>query len=225
MGFDVEARASDSPLVDAVMYGCTVGSGSTIRPAETHWHLVLARYEGSVRLLVVGPWTQSGRLAYAEGAELLWIRFQLGAFFSHLPTRDFVNSETPLPAASGGSFWLKGAAWQFPTYENADTFVARLVREEILVTDPIVNAALQDQVPEVSPRTVRHRFLRATGQTQSHIRQFERAQQAAALLRQGTSILDTVYEAGYYDQPHMTRALKRFIGYTPLQIIAMRAAE
>ena len=42
---------------------------------------------------------------------------------------------------------------------------------------------------------------------------------AAAILRQGLSILDVVYEAGYYDQPHLTRSLKHFIGLTPAQIV------
>jgi methylphosphotriester-DNA--protein-cysteine methyltransferase len=139
----------------------------------------------------------------------------------HLPVRDFLDVETTLPGAASQSFWLKGFARQFPDYENADTFVDRLVREDVLVRDPVVNVALQDQLPEMSLRTVRHRFLRATGLTQSHIRQVERAQRAAALLRQGKSILDTVYEAGYFDQPHLTRSLKQWIGHTPAQIIRM----
>ena len=80
---------------------------------------------------------------------------------------------------------------------------------------------MQGEPTEMSPRTVRHRFLRATGLPQGHIFQFERAQRAAALLRQGQSILNTVYEAGYFDQPHLTRSLKQFIGYTPAQIIRM----
>jgi methylphosphotriester-DNA--protein-cysteine methyltransferase len=71
----------------------------------------------------------------------------------------------------------------------------------------------------MAARTVRHRFLRATGLTQLHIYQAERARRAEALLRQGVSILDTVFEAGYYDQPHLTRSLKRFIGHTPAQLI------
>ena len=99
------------------------------------------------------------------------------------------------------------------------------MRDEDLVCDPVVTAALQDQLPEMSSRTVRHRFLRATGQTQNHIRQYERAQRAAALLRQGVSILDTVFTEGYFDQPHLTRSLKQFIGYTPAQIIRDSQAE
>jgi AraC-like DNA-binding protein len=139
----------------------------------------------------------------------------------HLPTRDFLDVETNLPGAASQSFWLKSSAWQFPDYENVETFIDGLVREEILLCDPIVNAALQDQLPEMSPRTVRHRFLQAAGLTQSHIRQFERVKRAEALLKQGKSILDTVYELGYFDQPHLTRSLKQFVGYTAAQIIRM----
>jgi AraC-like DNA-binding protein len=40
-------------------------------------------------------------------------------------------------------------------------------------------------------------------------------------LGQGVSILDAVYELGYYDQPHLTRALKQWVGHTPAQIMRM----
>jgi methylphosphotriester-DNA--protein-cysteine methyltransferase len=46
-----------------------------------------------------------------------------------------------------------------------------------------------------------------------------RAQQAQELLQQGVPILDTVFEAGYFDQPHLSRSLKRLIGFTPAQIL------
>jgi len=95
----------------------------------------------------------------------------------------------------------------------------------VLVRDPVVNAALQGQLQDTPSRTVRHRFLRATGLTQSHIHQFERAKRAAALLEQGVSILDTVHEAGYFDQPHLTRSLKHLIGQTPAQIVCMNRSE
>jgi methylphosphotriester-DNA--protein-cysteine methyltransferase len=52
----------------------------------------------------------------------------------------------------------------------------------------------------------------------STIRQIERARYATNLLREGTSILDAVQRAGYYDQAHLTRSLNRFIGQTPEQI-------
>lgn len=221
MSIIYEERLSDSPYVETITYGRTVSDGSPIRPAECHWHMVFTRHDGRMHPLVVGPLPTAGGVSYGEGAEILWIKFKLGVFMPHLPVKDYLNVETLLPSATSRSFWLKGSAWQFPDYDNADAFVDRLVRDDVLVHDPVVSAALQDQLPEMSSRTVRHRFLRATGLTQSYIQQMRRAQQATALLQQGVSILDTVHEAGYFDQPHLTRSLRRFVGYTPAQISRM----
>jgi AraC-like DNA-binding protein len=38
-------------------------------------------------------------------------------------------------------------------------------------------------------------------------------------LHSGLSILDTVAELGYFDQPHLTRSLKQWVGYTPAQLL------
>jgi hypothetical protein len=187
--------------------------------------MVFVKQKGSLRPIVVGPLTTAGVVSWTEGAEILWIKFKLGAFMPHLPAREVRDVETILPGAASQSFWLKGSAWQFPDYDNVETFIDRLVRAEVLVRDPIVDAALKEQQPEMPSRTVRHRFLRATGLTQSHIRQIQRAQRAAALIRQGVSILDTVYEAGYFDQPHLTRSLKQWVGHTPAQLIRLSTPE
>jgi len=74
-------------------------------------------------------------------------------------------------------------------------------------------------LPDLSLRSVQRRFLRATGLTHGLVVQIERAQRAMKLLQQGVSILDTVDQAGYADQPHLTRALKRLVGQTPAQIL------
>jgi len=218
-----EERLSDSPYIENVIRGRTLKRDAPIRPATSHWHMVFVNYRGVMRSLMVGPCSTSGRAFWDEGAELLWIRFKLGTFMPHLPVKRYLDLETEMPEATG-KFWLKGSAWQIPDFENADTFVERLVRDEILVSDPIVRATLDDQLPEdTSLRTVRHRFLQATGVTQGHIRQMKRAEQAQALLARGTSILDVVEEAGYFDQAHLTRSLKLFIGFTPAQIVRMNA--
>lgn len=214
-----EERPSDSPYVESVIHGWTVGEGSTIRPAETHWHLVFSRHDGEMFPIFVAPLTSSGVVSYGGEAELLWIKFRMGTFMPHLPARSFLNAETALPTASSRSFWLKGAAVPFPTFDNVENFVNRLVREDVLTRDPVVEDVLQEKSLVIPSRTVRHRFLRATGLTQTHIRQVERAQYAADLLRRGYSILDTVFEAGYFDQPHLTRSLKQWVGFTPAQIL------
>lgn len=221
MSLSVEERLSDSPYIEKVMHGWTASEGSSIRPAETNWHMVLTRHKHGTQFMLVGPLATSGIATWGGEAEILWIKFKLGTFMPHLPTKDILESEKSLPRASSRSFWLKDSAWQFPSYDNADTFIQKLVQQEILAYDPLIDAVLQGEPTDLSPRTVRHHFLRATGLTQGHIFQFERAQRAANLLQQGQSILDTVYEAGYFDQPHLTRSLKQFIGYTPSQIIRM----
>lgn len=214
-----EERVSDSPYVESVIRGWTLHEGTATRPAEIHWHMVFVKHQGGTQVLAVGPLTTSGIASWGEGGAILWIKFKLGVFMPHLPMKGYLNAEQTLPDASRDRFWLKGAARQIPDFENVETFIDRLVREEDLVCDPVVNAALEDNPPEMSERTLRHRFLQATGQTQKHIRQYERAIKAASLLRHGIPILDTVFEAGYFDQPHLTRSLKQFLGYTPAQIL------
>ena len=225
LGFISEQRLSDSPYVEAIMRGRTEGNGSTIRPAECHWHMVFTRHNGSLYPIVAGSLPSAGVVPYTEGAEILWIKFKLGTFLPHLPARKLLDKETILPGAASQSFWLKGSAWQFPDYENVDTFVDRLVREDVLVHDPVVNAVLQGLPQEMAPRTVRHRFLHVTGLSHSHIRQIERAQRAAVLLEEGVSILDVVYQLDYFDQPHLSRALKQWVGHTPAELIRMRQPE
>ncbi|HEY6074926.1 MAG TPA: helix-turn-helix transcriptional regulator [Anaerolineales bacterium] len=218
MSLIVEQRSSESPYVESVTRGWTVADGAPIRPAESHWHMVFARFAGAARAIAVGPLTTAGTARWSAGAEVLWIKFRLGTFMPHLPTRDLTDGETILPGAAGQSFWLKGSIWQIPGFEDVETFVSRLVHDEILVHDPVVGEALQGRPRLMSPRTLRHRFLQAAGLPQNQIFQIQRAQRAAELLEGGTPILDAVQEAGYFDQPHLTRALKQWVGRTPGEI-------
>lgn len=225
MSITHEQRLSDSPYVETVTHGWTMSDGSSIRPAESNWHMVFVKAQGRTHSLLVGPLPTAGKATWGAGAEILWVKFKLGVFMPHIPVREILDGEKPFQEAASKSFWLKSAAWELPDFENADTFVNKLVRDEILAMDPVVDAVLNDQLLDVSARTMRHHFLRATGMTRSRIFQMKQAQQAKALLQQGTSILDTVYETGYFDQPHLTRALKQFIGYTPAQIAQTNKSE
>ena len=85
--------------------------------------------------------------------------------------------------------------------------------------DPVADAVLLGQSQKLSLRSAQRHFLRATGLTHSTVRQIERARYATNLLKQGISILDTVHEAGYFDQAHLTRSLKYHIDQTPVEII------
>ena len=44
------------------------------------------------------------------------------------------------------------------------------------------------------------------------------------LLEEGTPISDVVYEAGYFDQPHLTRSLRRYMDRTPAQLAGTKGS-
>jgi hypothetical protein len=143
----------------------------------------------------------------------------------HLPANRIVNSSVEIPDATRKSFWLKGSTWRRPDYENAEAFVQRLLREDVLVRDPIVAAVLGGRSPGVSERTVQRHFVAVTGLTHSAVRQIARARQAAVLIQEGVPPHDVVHRLGYFDQPHLTRSLTRFVGRTARQLSAREPAE
>ena len=218
--FDMDARPSDSPFVDQVWHARSVRSGMFHSTASNHLMMVVTRRAGKAMFTVRGPETRATPLLCDADGEWVGINFRVGAFMPRLPVSTLVDRDLTLPGVGTRSFWLEGSAWQFPDYENADTFVDRLVREGLLVREPVVDAVLHGRLSDVSARSVQRRFVQATGLSRRAIQQIERAQTAMTLLRGGASILDTVHAAGYYDQPHLTRSLKRLLGQTPAEIAA-----
>jgi AraC-like DNA-binding protein len=159
----------------------------------------------------------------ADG-EWVAIRFKLGTFMPQYPVASLLDhNDQNFPAASARTFWMNGAHWEFPAFHNAERFVARLAGAGLIRRDAAVAAALHGDDRALSRRSVQRHFRQATGMTQGTFRQIERARHAAMLLKDGTSILDTVVAAGYFDQAHLTRSLKRFVGQTPGDIV--RATE
>jgi AraC-like DNA-binding protein len=220
-----EGRKSDSPYIEAVWRGLAGSDYAPVCPASSHWHLLFLKQDGKVKVSVEGPLTQATPVSQAEGTEWFGITFPLGTFLPSVAARNLLDERAVLPLAAKASFELADSRWQFPDYENVETFVNRLVREHALVSDPVVKAVLTGQQPEISSRTVRRRFLYATGLTYKALSQIERAKQAANLLEQGVALLEAAYQTGYADQSHMTRSLKHFIGYTPAQIAQIRKLE
>jgi hypothetical protein len=213
-----EGRPSASPYIRMIWRGRVLEDYYPVCPADVRWNLLFTKREGKVQVSVEGATSQHVPKQNFEGAEFLVIKFSLGVYLPYLPAGKLRDTDAKLPDASSKTFWLNGDSWQLPDFDNVETFVDRLVREEVLVTDPVIWSVMQNKPVEVSSRTVRRRFLYTTGLTPKSIEQIERAHMAATLLEQGASILDTAFEAGYADQPHMTRSLKRFYGQTPAQI-------
>ena len=225
MKFVFEERPGDSPLVETIWRNHNRDAGLFTSVALSHWEMVVTKHEGKTMLTVRGPETRATPAYCPADAEHFAIMFKFGTFMPHLPGSNLLDTAIDLPNATSKSFWLHGSAWEFPTFDNADVFVDRLIRQGMLVREPVVESTLLGRLKDLSLRSAQRRFLRATGLTHSAVRQIERARYAATLLEQGMSILDTVYEAGYTDQPYLTRMLKHLIGKTPAQLVAKSPPE
>ncbi len=221
-----DERESDSLYIERIWHSQGERAGPFISMAEIECGMVVTKFQGQTFITLRGPATKATFAFCPPDAEFIGIQFKPGVFVRDLPaTLVMERQDITLPEATSTSFWLNGSTWEYPNYENADTFVDWLVEEDVLEYDPLVDAVLRGQPVELSLRTVQRRFLQATGLTHSTIAQINRALFATSLLKGGTPILNAVFELGYFDQPHLTRALKHYIGLTPAQIIDSDRSE
>ena len=137
-------KPSDSPFVERIWRCHSERAGTFVSIAASHWEMVVTRHNGKTTLTVRGPETNAATLDCPAEGEWLGIRFKLGTFMPHLPARNLLDRrDVTLPEATGQSFWLNGSAWEYPDFENAETFVNRLVHDGLIMVDLPVRAALQ----------------------------------------------------------------------------------
>lgn len=212
-------RASDSPYIERVWSCHSERSGTFLSVASSLWELVVTRLQGQAIVTLRGPETKPSEVSCPADGEWLGIRFKAGTFMPQLPVHRLVdNLGINLPRVSKRAFLLEGRKWELPTFENAETFVRRLVHKDIVARDPHVTAVLRDDPTLLSTRSGQRHFMRVVGMTHTTLRQIERARFAVNLLRDGVPIADVVWQCGYYDHAHLTRSLRRWIGIPPTKI-------
>ena len=173
-----EERRSDSPFVERIWMTQSESARSFISISTVFWSMVISKWRGHITISLHGPETGATCKEFPAEGEWFGIAFKLGTFVPHIPPGSVIDRNIVLPSTSGRSFSLCHSAWQFPNYENADTFVHQLVHSGILVHDPVMSAIHKGQSPSLSLRTMQYRFLRSTGLSQRTIRQIERARYA-----------------------------------------------
>jgi Helix-turn-helix domain len=218
--FEFEQDSARSPLVERVWQTRSVPEESFISVAASNWEMVITRQDSVAWLTVLGPATKATTAPIPEDAEFFGIRFSLGTFMPRLPPGQLVDRGVTLPAATKRSVRLDGYRLELPGRDDVDAFVAKLVRTGLLEHDPVPQAAVHGPVDGLSPRSLERRVSRATGLTRGGIRQIRRAELAVRMLTEGVAPIDVALHAGYADQPHLTRSLRRFVGQTPAEIAA-----
>jgi hypothetical protein len=186
--------------------------------ATACWGLVFWEREGTACASITGPETRTGTAPVPEGATFVGIEFAVGTSLRAVPAAALVDAGLELPDATRRSFRLDGDRWETPGPDDAEALVDRLVRSGAVVRDPLVTAVRRGDRLAVSGRTIERRFRAATGLTRGAIRQIERARTASALLAAGASVADAVTGLDYFDEPHLARALRRFVGRTARQL-------
>ena len=222
---DLGTQSLDSPFVQAIYQARSVGGGSFTSTAASQWEMVVTKQQGKITLSLRGPETKASPAPIPENAEFLGIIFKHGTFMPNLPGNKLVDEEIHLPETVKNSFQLFGDTWQFPDFENADTFVNRLIRKDLLTRDQVVGDVMRGKTQDLSLRSIQRRFLHVTGLTYKSIQQIERARQALSLLQSGVPVSETTYQTGYFDQAHLTRSLKLLLGQTPAQIAKLNQSE
>jgi hypothetical protein len=211
-------RGSDSPWVGTV-WTCTSDRVSTMTSvAAVTWGLVFWQHEGRPYASVSGPETATGTAPVPEGASFVGIEFAVGTSLRALPTATLVDGGADLPGATRRTFVLDGVRWETPGPDDAEALVGRLVRAGVVVRDPLVAEVRRGHRLRVSERTLERRFRTATGLTRGAVRQIERARTASTLLATGTPVADVVSGLEYFDEPHLARALRRYVGRTAGQL-------
>ncbi len=213
-----ETRGSDSPWVDSV-WTCTSDRVTAMTSvAGVRWGLVFWECDGRAHASITGPETRAGTAPVPEGATFTGIDFAVGTALRAVPTPALVDGGIELPDTTRRAFRWDGASWETPGPDDAEALVGRLVRAGAVVRDPLVAEVLRGDRPAVSGRTVERRFRAATGLTRGAVRQIERARSAAELLAAGTPAAEVVARLGYFDEPHLARALRTYVGRTGGQL-------
>lgn len=216
--FAIDEWGSDSRFVEKAWTSRSEPEQAFISVAVSRWHIVVTTRRDVTQLTVRGPETTATVTPIPADAEFFGIVFRLGTFLPAMPPAGLVDRAVTLPAATPNSVWFEGSRWEIPAPGNADVFVDRLVRQGLILRDPVAAESLQDDVDGQSKRTVQRRVARATGLTRSTITQIARAEKAVEALGNGLSPQDAAHLLGYADQAHLTRSLRRFIGQTPAHV-------
>jgi len=214
-----EERAADSPLVAKIRRVRHLADSRETALPDGSWDLLFVRRgDGPVTVIQTGQITAPVLVDNHAGDEILSIAFRPEVYVPRLPGRVMVGQGVVCPLERDGRFRLGDERFELPRFDNAEQLVAALARQGVLERDPVVQRALQGARQRLDERSIQRHFAEVAGLGLKTFQQIARAQQAAALLRQGRSASQVAAELGFSDQAHMSHSLKRLLGRTPREI-------
>jgi hypothetical protein len=218
VGLQFETWSAETPWIESVWTCRSPGVTEMTSVATETVGLVFWTQDGRAHVSLTGPERGARTAPVPEGAEFLGIQLGVGVSLRCAATPGLVDGGIALPDVTPRRFRLGGRSWSTPRPEDAEALVLRLVADGAVVRDPLVADALRGVGDTVSDRTLQRRFRAATGLTPGAVRQVRRAREAAMLLASGEAVAEVVHALGFYDEPHLARALRRHVGRTAGQL-------
>jgi hypothetical protein len=212
-------RDSDNPYIDTVWTTQNVGDGIYLATPDGSWDLiVMIDKNGRRHMIIAGQATRPMEIPYTAGTGSVVISFTPGAYLPYYPAEILVDSVEILENVDDDHFILAGHTFAFPTFENVELFVEKLVTLGILKNNGIVDGVIKGTPKAMSKRAVQRHFSATTGLTQKYLDQIKQAQRAVTLLQQGKKPIEVAQDAGYSDQPHLAKSLKKIMKSKPSAI-------
>lgn len=191
------------------------------------------------RLELVGPDRAPWNVVQAGGTSIAGLRLRPGAaglLLGRVPTTEVCDQRVPLTEYHGDrARWLAERLALVPGPAAAarmlDEYVASLrpayrpdpaVEHTVAVLgrrEPVRLLELADEVG-LSERQLRRRFTQAVGYGPKGLHAVLRFQRALALHRSsGSGLAEVAADAGYADQAHLSREVRRLSGRTPSMLL------
>jgi AraC-like DNA-binding protein len=114
--------------------------------------------------------------------------------------------------------WLEDRATRQRRHDRAALRAGRAALRLIAQPAAAIERVADEQ--HVSRRQLERDFERWLGASPRHVAQVVRVQQVARAARAGLSLAEAAVQAGFADQPHMSRVVRQLTGLTPRAFVA-----
>lgn len=212
------SRGSPLDAIDTVWATQSISDGVYNATPDGSWDLIHVRAaDGRHIVFLTGQQSEPAAVPYEAGESSVVISFAAAVRLNTgaIPSDAAVFENL---AVIADRFLFNGLELPLPTFDNAETIVEQLISAGILVSDRIVQRAMGPDNFAASERTLQRHFRQTTGLSQKDFDQIRRAQEAVRLLKAGGRPADVAAAAGYADQAHMTKSIKRIMGRLPSQV-------
>jgi AraC-like DNA-binding protein len=168
--------------------------------------------------MLAGQATEPMDVPYQAGTSSVVISFAAGAYLPAYPGKKMLNLAEMLPCPDSNHFILAGKLFQIPTFDTVEDLVNAMLAEDILKMDDVVASILNGNAKALSDRAKQRHFLEVTGLTRKSLEQIQRAQEAVRQLQAGKKPVDVAVDAGFTDQAHLAKSLKKIMRKRPSSV-------